>query len=279
MPDVHLLRDVRRRVVDDDAFLVAARGTPRRSSRATVCSALSRNALFSVRLMKPGPAISTRSADVRKVGCGDDGFGDLARRALQRLRKTHREIGLEVGALGAAHHRIDVRVLGAEGFRDGGLQPSREHGSRVVTSGGHGALLATGRAERRMASALQIPVFRGRVVYGAARGLGPPRRRMTSASRLTPNNTRALVQTNTYAPHQGPVTEIGRLSRFRGDCVVAPLSVSHSEGAMRSSGVVAGLAALTSLLNTSGSSCLGRTGRTGQMSVCEFAGAQRVAYV
>ena len=71
--------------------------------------------------MKPGPAISTRSADVREVGRGDDGLGDLARRALQRLREPHRQVRLEVGALGAADHRIDVRVLGAEGFRDGGL--------------------------------------------------------------------------------------------------------------------------------------------------------------
>ena len=85
--------------------------------------------------MKPGPAISTRSADVVEIGCGDDGVGDLPRRALQRLRKAHREIGLEVRTLGAAHHRIDVRVLGAEGFGHGRLQPSREHGSRI---GAHG---------------------------------------------------------------------------------------------------------------------------------------------
>ena len=131
--------------------------------------------------MKPGPAISTRSADVREVGGRDDGFRDLARRALQRLRKTHGQVGLKIRALGAADHRIDVGVFRAEGFRDGGLQSTREHGSRVVTSGGHGELLAKVELATNGFDTANPSVPRPRSIRRRAPDLGPPQRRITTA--------------------------------------------------------------------------------------------------
>ncbi len=55
-----------------------------------------------------------------EIGRRDDGRRDLARRLAQRLRKPHREIRLIVGALGAAHHRIDAGMLCPERRRHGG---------------------------------------------------------------------------------------------------------------------------------------------------------------
>jgi len=145
MPHVHLFRDVRRRVVDDDALF---RGRERHAE-ALVARYFFERAFEECGLERevdePGAGDLDAVGNVREVDSRDDGFGDLAWRTLQRFREAHRQVGLEVGALGPADHRVDGRVLGAEGFADGALQARREDRSRIVR-GRHGEL--PGRFER-----------------------------------------------------------------------------------------------------------------------------------
>src|SRR6185436_5152703 len=88
-----------------------------------------------------------------------------------RLGHAHREIGLKVRALRAAHHRIDARVLGAESFGHGRLQPRAENGARIAR-GGHGLGLS-GQMWSKAGTA--IPRIRGCVVYGAGLPIDPER--------------------------------------------------------------------------------------------------------
>src|SRR6185503_5859762 len=169
--DVHLLRDVRRRVIDDDAIL-----DPRgRHAEPLVARELGEAALDERRLQgqidEPRTGDLDTLADVGEIGRGDDGLRDLPRSTLQRLGHAHREIGLKIRALGAAHHRIDPRVLGAESFGHGRLQPRAENGARIAR-GGHGLGLS-GQMWSKAGTA--IPRIRGCVVYGAGVPIDPER--------------------------------------------------------------------------------------------------------
>ncbi len=119
MADMHLLRDVRRRVVDDDALLV---GGERHAETVVACDAQQR-ALeergLEREIDETGPGDFDSLRYVGEIACGDDRFGNLARRALQRFREPHRQVGLEVRALRASNHCIDVVMLGAERLHDG----------------------------------------------------------------------------------------------------------------------------------------------------------------
>ena len=66
------------------------------------------NAGSSVRLRKPGPGDLDRRHAV-EVGGGDDGLGDLARVAAERLGERQRAVRLGVGAVGRAHDGIGAR--------------------------------------------------------------------------------------------------------------------------------------------------------------------------
>ena len=88
-----------------------AAGTPRRSSAATSASSPARNASSNVRLMKPGPAISTVATPSRSAAATHRP-GDVARVAAELLGKRQRAVGLRVGAVGRAHDRIDAGAPG-----------------------------------------------------------------------------------------------------------------------------------------------------------------------
>jgi hypothetical protein len=142
MADVHLLRDVRRGVIDDDAILDGRE----RHAEALVAGNRLEAALEERRLQREveeaRPCDLDALANVGEVGRGDDGLRDLPRRPLQRFREPHRKIGLKICALGAAHRCADGRVLGAESFADGVLKACREHGPGIAARGRHGTLLA-----------------------------------------------------------------------------------------------------------------------------------------
>ena len=129
--DVHLLRDVRGRVVDDHR--VALRG--KRHAEPRVAGERERLALEKVARERDVDEAGARDldalADALQVELRDDRRGDLARRPLERLAEAHREIGLVVGALGAADHRIDARAVGAEFGYDGIAEPLGQDVPRV----------------------------------------------------------------------------------------------------------------------------------------------------
>ena len=110
VPDVHLLGDVRRRVVDDDGLRrrrpARCRGRRRRPPSATRPAM---NAGSSVRLRKPGPG-DLDGRHTGEVGGVDDGLGDLARVAAERLGERQRAVRLGIGAVGRAHHRDRCRA-------------------------------------------------------------------------------------------------------------------------------------------------------------------------
>ena len=63
-------------------------------------------------LTKPGPAISTAAGQIAQVGGVEHRLGDLAGRATELLGERQGAVGLGVGVLGRAHHRIDVGAAG-----------------------------------------------------------------------------------------------------------------------------------------------------------------------
>ena len=120
--DVHLLRDVRPRVVDDDALgPVGARHAELQvgGERARL---LLEEALREREVDEPRPRDFDALADVRHVELRDDGLRDLTGRALERLGEPHREVGLVVRPLGAANHRVRARELRTERGDDGRRQ-------------------------------------------------------------------------------------------------------------------------------------------------------------
>ncbi len=129
--DVHLLRDVRRRVVDD--HLVARRG--KRHAEPRVAGERERLAREEVARERDVDEAGARDLDALgdavQVELRDDGRRDLARCALERLGEAHREVRLVVGALRAADHRIDARMVGAECRHHGGSEPLVEDISRI----------------------------------------------------------------------------------------------------------------------------------------------------
>jgi hypothetical protein len=123
VPDVHLLGDVRRRVVDDDAAALLGDVDP--------------EPLAGQAQPELAPHGAVRGGDVEEAGPGDLDVRDRSVGAVQRLRQLagqlggarlhalrggERDVGLEVGAVRAAHERVRARELGsdaAECRRDG----------------------------------------------------------------------------------------------------------------------------------------------------------------
>jgi hypothetical protein len=156
-------------------------------------------------------------ANAGEIDGGHDGLGDLPRRAAQRLREPHREIGLKVRAVGAAHHRVDVRVLGTESVGDRTLKPRREDGSRVVSYAGHGKLPMAFEEPIRGFSTAGSRGSRPRSIRrGAPVSDHPPERR------LTHKLTRDLVQSSTRAGIKNKYTALRRVF-FAASCRLGPV--------------------------------------------------------
>ncbi len=117
---------------------------------------------MSVKVHEARPRDLDALAQIGEVGRGDDGLGDLTRRPLQGFREAHREIGLKICALGAAHRCTGSRVLGAEGFADRRLQTRAERRARIVR-GRHRSRRA-GRGWVWIKAGTGVPEIRGRVV-------------------------------------------------------------------------------------------------------------------
>ncbi len=109
--DVHLLGDVRRAVVDDDAVRVGGGG----NAEARVLEE-SRDALLEP-LAAQSEVDEARARDARRLGdvgeveVLDELLGELARRAAQLLRERHRGVALVVGAV-LRRGFADLRRLG-----------------------------------------------------------------------------------------------------------------------------------------------------------------------
>jgi hypothetical protein len=129
---VHFLGDVRRGIVDNDAVF---RGR-KRHAEALVARDFFERALEESRLERevdePGAGDLDAVGNIREVSSSDDDFGNLPWRTLQCFREAHREIGLIVGALGPANHRVDAHVLRAERGDDRALEPRGQHGAGIV---------------------------------------------------------------------------------------------------------------------------------------------------
>ena len=140
MADVHLLGNIRPRVVDDHTLPMSRErhAEPRVARRGRERLLQKRRAQREID--ETGAGDLHTLANIGEGGRGHDGFGHLPWRALQRFRQTHRKIGLEVGPLGAAHHGDERGVLGAEGGGHGASQGRRQSGSRIVLCG-HGRVV------------------------------------------------------------------------------------------------------------------------------------------
>ena len=126
VPDVHLLGHVRRRVVDDDPLGIVASGTPSRSSAATSATSA------------PTKVVERQVDEARP---GD--LGPWRRRRGRRRRappgpprgvaaepwRGQRAVGLGVGTVGRAHHRVDAGPPGDGVERR--LQPVGEDVERI----------------------------------------------------------------------------------------------------------------------------------------------------
>ena len=116
MSDVHLLRDVRMRVVDDDGVFFRRRldAEPRVFDRRVARFLEPRRLERHVQESRAGDldlldqVIRDRAERLRQL------FGDHARCFFRTPREAEREIGLEVRAIRETHLRIDIRVLRAE---------------------------------------------------------------------------------------------------------------------------------------------------------------------
>ena len=151
VPDVHLLGDVGRRVVDDDRARGRAAGaTPSRSSAATSASCAARKRSVEREVDEARPGDLDRAAHGAEHTAVDDLLGDLAWVAAELLGERQGAVDLGVGAVGRAHHRVDgdipVRTPG---------DPSEYRREQVGDEGervGHVAILArpTGVGHERM---------------------------------------------------------------------------------------------------------------------------------
>ena len=121
---MHLLGDVRRRVVDDDPLgrlrgdaqpLVGGDAGERRREERVVDAEVDEARPGDLRRRHPG-----------QVGRGEDRLGDFTRVAPELLREGQRPVGLCVGAVGEPHHRIDVGNPGD--LRERRCEPVGEQG-------------------------------------------------------------------------------------------------------------------------------------------------------
>ncbi len=111
MTDVHLLGDVRRRVVDDHRL--DRRWRPRRQAdrrRRPRRAAPTRNSAENVTLTKPGPAISSSERHAGEHAGVDDLLRQVARRAADSLGERERTVDLGIGAIGRPHRRVGRRA-------------------------------------------------------------------------------------------------------------------------------------------------------------------------
>ena len=127
--DVHLLRSIRARVVDQHA---QGRVDPRHAQ-----SLVARANREQVREVAPvesdvdeaGPGDLGRLGDPGQVELPDDRRGDVSGRARERLRQAERRVRLEVaeaGILRRTELRISAGMVGSEGRRDRAREPRRE---------------------------------------------------------------------------------------------------------------------------------------------------------
>ena len=128
---VHLFRDVRGRVVDND-LVAALRDRHAEPPVARERAHFLGEEIGSQREVdEPGAGDLDPLANALEVELRDYGFGDLARRALECLGEAHREVRLVVRAFGAPHHGVDAGGCGAERRSDGRLEPGGQQGTRV----------------------------------------------------------------------------------------------------------------------------------------------------
>ena len=223
---MHLLGDVRRRVVDDDPLRPVASAMPSRSSAAMPASADDEERVVDAEVDE------ARAGDLGRrhpgqVGRGEDRLGDFTRVAAELLRERQRPVGLCVGAVGRPHHRIDVGSAGD--LRERGCQPVGEQGEKV----GHGQTIVAARA------AGSVGGFRLRRSPTRSRPTGrtPSRVRRERRSRCSPNESSMPLPRLSVA--SGSTTAAGASN------VSSPSSAPKSIGAAVASSAAAGSIAVS----------------------------------
>ena len=115
--DVHLLSDVRGRVVDDDPLLdLVDRRLGGRAFRQLSGEEVGGEA----QVDESGSGDLRGLADVGELEVVDDGCGDVAGLRPHLLGQGQGEVGLEVRELTASDHGIATREVLTEGLREGG---------------------------------------------------------------------------------------------------------------------------------------------------------------
>ncbi len=115
VPDVHLLGDVRCRVVDDDAL-----GRHCQPDAEPIVVGKHAELLGEERVVE-GDVDEARAGDLERClatprsRSGNDGVGHLARLAAELLGQGERAVGLSVGPIARTHHRVDHAVGAGNG--------------------------------------------------------------------------------------------------------------------------------------------------------------------
>jgi hypothetical protein len=135
VPDVHLLGDVRGGVVDHDRL--GGGGARDAEPRIARGSRHGRgDGLVAQREVdEPRSRQLDLRAQVPDVEVSEELLGDLPRRLAEPLGQTHRDVRLEVRAVGAPDRRMGATQLGTEGGLEGTRETRRERGDRVDHGG------------------------------------------------------------------------------------------------------------------------------------------------
>ena len=125
--DVHLLGDIRRRVVDDHRGGVGNQLDAQAPVRRKCRHLAGEEVVGQRQVDEPGPADLDLGADVVEGGRRHHLLGHLARRPADLLAQGQGAVRLEVGAVGGPQHRVGPGPNGVEG----GLQPLEEDAGGV----------------------------------------------------------------------------------------------------------------------------------------------------
>jgi len=134
MADVHLLRDVRRRVVDNNLLGGSAALEERFLALPRLDQKPGQSIVAHPHVDEAGAGDLDLGADIVDPERGEDGRGEVSGVLPERLGEVHHTVRLEVGSIRAANRGIEQRVLlgnGAERRCCGCAKPPGQYGERV----------------------------------------------------------------------------------------------------------------------------------------------------
>ncbi len=155
--DVHLLGDVGRGVVDRDRLGLRHRGDAEARVGGHLADGAGEEAGVERQVDEAGPGDLHGRGDAREVEALHDLGGDVAGRAAELLAQAERDVGLVVGAIGAAQRRVRARVIRPERGSDRRLERRRQRVERVSHARSVPALPRAVKAILRRAAGWERP--------------------------------------------------------------------------------------------------------------------------